>query len=120
MAMRNLLRNGRDLYFALVTGEEPIFDEYGNDTLEVRAIYGSPTPLKCNISANTGQESANVFGSQTQYSRVISIAGTSCPLEEGARIWFGADTESAHNYTVVKVADSKNGFLIALREVSHK
>ncbi len=118
--MRSLFRNQRKLYYASPTGTEPILDEYGNDTLEVRTIYGSPTLLRCNISANTGQDAVDVFGSQTEYSRVISLTGMSCPMVEGSKVWFGVDHTEANNYTVVKVADSKNGFLVALREVSRK
>ena len=116
--MRNLQRNMRLLYYAPMLGTEPILDEYGNDTLEVRTIYGSPIELRCNVSANVGQEAVEVFGAKTEYSRTISFAGRSCPLSEGCKIWFGVPVTDSHNYVVVKVADSINGFLIALREVT--
>ena len=116
--MRNLQRNMRRLYYAPIAGTEPILDEYGNDTLEVRTVYGSPALLKCNVSANVGEEAAEVFGSQTEYSRTVSFVGADCPLVEGCKIWFGVPTSGSHNYVVVKVADSKNSFLIALREVT--
>lgn len=116
--MRNLQRNMRRLYYAPIIGTEPILDEYGNDTLEVRTVYDSPALLRCNISANVGQAEAEIFGRQTEYNRTISFYGESCPLVEGCKIWFGVPTSGGHNYVVVKVADSKNGFLIALREVA--
>ena len=115
--MRDLKRNQRVIHYANVAGTEPILDEYGNDTLEVRTVYGPPTLLRCNVSANMGQETVEVFGSQTEYSRTISLTG-SCPLMEGSRIWFMAAPEGQFNYTVARVADSKNGFLVALREVT--
>ena len=116
--MRDLKRNQRVIHYANVVGTEPILDEYGNDTLEVRTVYGPPTLLRCNVSANMGQEAVEVFGSQTEYSRTISLTGNSCPLMEGSRIWFMAAPEGQFNYTVARVADSKNGFLVALREVT--
>ena len=116
--MRSLQRNWREIYYAVPTGSEPILDDYGNDTLEVRQIYSTPGRLPVNISANAGQDAVNTFGSQTEYSRTISYVGQSCPLVEGARVWFGAPVDGPHNYLVVKVADSKNGYLIALREVA--
>lgn len=116
--MRDLKRNQRVLHYASVIGTEPITDEYGNDTLEVRTLYGSPTLLRCNVSANMGQEAVEVFGSQTEYSRTISLTGRNCPLVEGTRVWFGVSPDANFNYTVARVADSKNGFLIALREVT--
>lgn len=118
--MRNLNRNKRDLYYASLIGTEPIYDEYGNDTLEEKKVFSSPTLLRANVSANAGEDAVETFGSQTEYSRAVSIAGVSCPLAEGYRVWFGVSTDKAHNYVVVKVADSKNGFLVALREVSER
>ena len=114
--MRDLKRNQRTFYYATLTGSEPIYDEYGNDTLETRAIYGAPLVLSANISANIGEEAVELFGAQTEYSRTVCMAN--CPLKEGDKIWFNVDPMGENNYVVSKVADSKNGFLVALREVS--
>lgn len=119
--MRNLIRNKRSLWYAVPVGSTSILDEYGNDTLEVEMVFSSPLPFQANVSANVGQEAVQVFGSQTEYSRTVSIAGRACPLVEGCRVWFGVEPNeqaSNHNYTVVRVADSKNGYLVALREVT--
>lgn len=116
--MRSLQRDCRKLYYAVPVGEESILDEYGNDTLEVRKIFGEPVLIRANVSANAGQDETNTFGNMTEYHRTISYSGENCPLVEGAKVWFGVDTAESHNYVVIKVADSKNGFLIALREVS--
>ncbi len=119
--MRNLIRNKRELWYAIRVGSTPILDEYGNDTLEVEAVFSSPLYLMANVSANIGQEAVEVFGSQTEYSRTVSITGLECPLVEGCRVWFGSapnEQENNYNYTVARVADSKNGYLVALREVS--
>ena len=118
--MRSLQRNWRDLYYAVPLGSESIKDEYGNDTLERKTVYSSPTAFRANVSANAGQEAVSVFGALTGYSRTISYSGESCPLDEGSLIWFGTDVSGPHNYVVIKVADSKNGYLIALREVSKR
>ena len=118
--MRDLKRNQRVVWYAVPTTTVPILDEYGNDTLEVETIYLSPIRIRCNVSANMGQEAVAVFGSQTEYSRTISLSGN-CPFVDGCRVWFGVEPNEAadnHNYTVARVADSKNGFLVALREVS--
>lgn len=119
--MRNLIRNKRELWYALPVGNTPILDDYGNDTLEVEVAFSSPLYLRANVSANVGQEAVEVFGSQTEYSRTVSIAGGKCPLVEGCRVWFGIEPneqEVNYNYTVARVADSKNGYLVALREVT--
>ena len=119
--MRNLNRNKRSLWYAVPVGSAPILDEYGNDTLEVEMEFSSPLPFQANVSASVGQEAIEVFGSQTEYSRTVSIAGSDCPLVEGCRVWFGIEPNedgTNHNYTVARVADSKNGYLLALREVT--
>lgn len=116
--MRNLHRNMREMYYAPIIGTESVLDAYGNDTLEVKPTYGAPTQLLCNVSANVGQDAVQVFGQLTNYSRTVSIASEKCPLSEGAKVWFGASIAGPNNYVVVKVADSKNGYLIALREVT--
>lgn len=116
--MRSLQRNWREIHYAVPVGTEPILDDYGNDTLEVRQIYGDIGKLPVNISANAGQEAVNIFGSQTEYSRTISYVGQNCPLVEGARVWFGVPVDGPHNYLVVRVADSKHSYMIALREVA--
>ena len=119
--MRSAQRNWRTIWFAKPEGTQMILDDYGNETLEEETVYTSPSLLRCNVSANAGQEAAEVFGTQTEYSRTLSFTGNS-PLSEGDVVWFGVDpTDGAeHNYVVVRVADSKNGHLVALREVTKR
>ena len=115
--MRTLNRNKRAIYYALLSGTERIVDEYGNDTLEVRKLYGDPVELRVNVSASVGEEDTAAFGDATNYSRTICVADTACPINEQTRLWFGIDPTQPHNYEVVKIADSVNGLLIAIREV---
>ena len=119
--MRDLMRNKRSLWYAIPQGSTPILDDYGNDTLEVETVFSSPLHLQANVSANLGQEAVQAFGAQTEYSRTVSIVQDECPLVEGCRVWFRVEPNeqgTTYNYTVARVADSKNGFLIALREVT--
>ena len=117
--MRDLKRNKREMWYALPVGSQPILDEYGNDTLEVEMLYTTPLLLLANVSASIGQAAVEVFGSQTEYTRTVSLSGQSCPLVENSLVWFGVTPEQGgHNYIVARVADSKNGFLVALREVT--
>lgn len=116
--MRNMKRNQRMIHYAAEITTEPILDEWGNDTLEVKRIYGDPVELRCNVSGTAGQEEVDVFGLQTEYSRTISFARNTCPLKEGYKVWFGVEPSEPNNYVVVRVADSKHVVLVALREVS--
>lgn len=116
--MRNLNRNKRTIYYALRTGEVPTLDEYGNETGETTPLYGTTTSLLCNVSAANGADAVSAFGSFTNYSRVVCVADTSCPIDEETVVWFGVDPPKPHNYIVVRKADSKNGILYALLEVN--
>jgi hypothetical protein len=101
------------MMYALPTGTESIKDEWGNDTLEVKRTYTEYSEYGANISSAVGEEAVKAFGSLTNYSRTICVAEKNCPIAvEGALIRFESKT-----YEVVKVADSLNGFLIAVREV---
>lgn len=118
--MRSLNRNKRTIYYALHTGEETNLDEYGNETGESTPTYGEPIALECNISASTGAEAIQAFGSFTGYSRTICVADRNCPIDENSVVWFGREPidNTPYNYIVVRKADSKNGTLYMLQEVT--
>lgn len=116
--MRTLNRNKRQIYYALHTGDVANTDEYGNETGESTPVYGDAVELKCNISAATGADAVQAFGSFTNYSRTMCVSDPNCPIDEKAVVWFGAAPPGPHNYIVVRKADSKNGILYALREVT--
>lgn len=116
--MRSLNRNKRMIYYAGRTAEVENIDEWGNKTSEVTPVYDEPTPLFCNVSAATGEDAVRAFGSFTGYSRTVFVADSSCPIDENTIVWFGVTPPDPHNYIVVRKADSKNGILYALREVT--
>lgn len=117
--MRTLNRNKRSIYYALRTGEvDESVDEYGNETGEPVPVYGDAVELKCNVSATTGADVVQAFGNFTNYSRTMCVADPSCPIDENSIVWFGREITEPYNYIVVRKADSKNGILYALREVS--
>ena len=119
--MRQLRRNQRNLWYALKGGTEPIRDANGFLTGEYSLVFSEPVLLPSNVSAAVGQEAVEVFGGLTDYQRTVAIADTDCPMAEGSRVWFGIEPNEKrdnYNYVVVRKADSKNGLLYALREVS--
>lgn len=116
--MRNLNRNKRKIYYANRTGETADIDEYGNETGEITPTYGNASAYLCNISATQGEEAVQAFGSFTDYTRLMCVADGDCPIDEDTIIWFGSEPPAPHNYIVVRKADSKNGILYALREVT--
>lgn len=116
--MRGLNRNKRFIGYALRTGDVPNVDEYGNETGESTPTYGDAVSLWCNVSAATGEDAVQAFGSFTEYSRTIFVADRNCPIDENTIVWFGTPVTEPHNYIVVRKADSKNGVLYALQEVT--
>jgi hypothetical protein len=116
--MRTLNRNKRLIHYANQVSEIADQDEYGNLTGETTPIYGATNELYCNISAATGVDAVEAFGSFTNYSRTICVADVDCPIDEKSIVWFGVTPPKPHNYIVVRKADSKNGVLYALREVT--
>ena len=121
--MRSLNKNKRQIHYALHLKDDPILDEYGNETGESLPIYGETAELRCNISSSSGEEVVQAFGSFTNYTRVVCVADNNCPIAEQTIVWFGiAPTDEngdpiPHNYIVTRKADSKNGILYALQEV---
>ena len=118
--MRSLNKNKRRIYYALFVKDEPILDEYGNETGESIPTYGSITELRCNISASSGEDAVQAFGSFTNYTRSICVADNQCPIAEQTVVWFGVPATAPYNYIVTRKADSKNGILYALKEVMVK
>lgn len=116
--MRSLGKNKRLIYYALYTGETANVDEYGNETGESTPKYSAAVALNVNVSAATGEEAVQAFGSFTGYSRTMCVADTACPIDEESIVWFGVSPTEPHNYIVVRKADSKNGILYALQEVT--
>lgn len=116
--MRNLNRNKRLIYYANRISEVANIDEYGNETSETTPVYSEAKPLYCNVSAASGEDAVQAFGSFTGYVRTMSVADVNCPIDENTVVWFGAAPPGPHNYIVVRKADSKNGLLYALQEVT--
>ena len=116
--MRSLNRNKRTIYYALRTGETTNLDEYGNETGESTPSYGDPVAFRCNVSAASGEDAVQAFGNFTGYSRTMCVADTSCQINEDSIVWFDTAPPEPHNYIVVRRADSKNGILYALQEVT--
>ena len=114
--MRTLYKNKRRCCYANPIGEKRITDEWGNETLEVGVEYTEPMELEVNYSASVGEEAVEIFGTATDYSRTMVFAG-SCPLVEGSKLWIGINHMEKANYRVVKVADSLNGYMVAVSEI---
>lgn len=80
--MKCLNRNKTTFFYALYLGEKPILDEDGNENGEVQSIYTDPVYMRANISPANGGTQAELFGSFTQYDKVIVTDDMQCPIDE--------------------------------------
>lgn len=117
--MRVLNKNRRPLYYANPTGEQRV-TVGGVITPDMETLYSTPTLLKVNYSASTGQETTEIFGDATRYSKVIAL--TNNPMKEGTILWiekepYVSGVLQKANYRVERVATSINSTLLALMEI---
>lgn len=116
--MRELKRNKTTIRYALFVRNDPILDEDGNDTAEVKPIYTEPVELSINVSPNTGESATRQFGTTLDYDRTLVICDRSLPINENSVMWVDeTDTTKPYDYVVKKVAPSLNSLQIAIKKV---
>lgn len=116
--MRCSNRNKRKIYYALFDSTAAAEDEYGNETGET-VVYTDPVPMLANVSAAKNVDTADVFGIDVNYDKVIMVAGRSCPIEETSVLWVDTDPSNnkPYDYVVARVSRSINSTAIAVRKV---
>lgn len=112
--MRDLVRNRQPIWYAQYLGEEPILDDDGNDTGETGPSYSEPTKAMLNISPATGSAETQLFGNFADYTHTIATA-REFPFDEQTVMWVDVTVDKPHNFKVMRVAKSLNGWLFALR-----
>lgn len=124
--MRALQRNKSSIYFALFDREEPIYDEYGNESGETEVFYKDPVFLRANVSPASGRAEAEVFGENLSYDKVIVVDNLAPKIDEFAILWIDTmpeidedgHTDTPHDYIVKRVAKSLNSTSIAVSKVN--
>lgn len=123
------------MYYALYSGEIPIYEYYtdseGNiipiDTGETTTGYELPVEFSGNIALSGGESEAQEFGlNLSDYEAVLVVGKNVLPIDETSLIW--QNTEPKYNadgtvdrfssdYTVVKVSPSLNVDKFVLKKV---
>lgn len=85
--MRDLIANTKPLWYALYGEKIPITDERGDFTGEYITSYSEPVSFRANISPARGSSEADVFGAALDYSKTISTASMSLPIDEYSLVW---------------------------------
>lgn len=121
--MRALNRNKVGFFYALYVSETDAVDANGKKTGSKTKTYGAPVFMKANISPDKGEADIEPFGKDLDYSRVIYVNGTNCPITEESLLWIykGMTSETdvtklQSNYAVVGVAESLNETRYAIRQ----
>lgn len=120
--MKLMSINQRYFYYALLLRQDPIYDEWGNETGETKLVYANPVKMMANISAAGGASQVEQFGNLTGYSRVIVTSDMSCPIDENTVLFidkeaeFSDDGTPVYNYVVKRVAKSLNSISYAVSE----
>ena len=115
--MRTLLRNKTKVYYALYNGEEPALDADGMETGESVPSYDEPVPIWVNVSPNKGEASAEPFGADLDYTKIVVTDDMSCPIQESSQLWIDDEPNGTFIYAVVRVARSLNHIAYAVKPV---
>ena len=124
--MRTMVRNKTTIFYANYQGKTRLRDEYGNLTGEYKVSYDTPTEVKANVSAASGEATTSQFGNSVSYDKVIVLDDPKFPISETSVLWIDtlpvitADgtTETPHDYIVKRVATSLNSISIAVSKVN--
>lgn len=127
--MRMLQKNKTRLWYALYSDEVPVteIDDDGTvlKTGETKPGYTAPVMFYGNIALSGGESEAVEFGlNLSDYSAKLVLSKGRIPIDETSLIWEkkpivnedGTADEKTADYTVVKVAPSKNVDKFALQK----
>lgn len=132
--MRTCAKNKRKLYYATLTGVEPVYvlDENGNKIVAYtddtttpptvyyknegydKKVYSAPVEFLGNIAMSGGESEAIEFGiNKADYSAVLVTAKGLTEITETSLVWFetepvvveGVTDAASADYTVAKIID---------------
>lgn len=120
--MRCLERNKSVVYYCCYKSREPITDSSGWETSEYRLFYEDAVPVRCNVSPAKGYAQVEQFGNLDSYDKVLVTDQTDCPIDENSVLFVDKppvykDGSPLYDYTVKRVARSKNVLAVALSKV---
>lgn len=110
--MRTLKRNKVKVWYKNLTGEEEILRN-GIRTGEFSKTYEEGS-LMANVAPATGNASIEPFGVEANYTHIMAVEGTDCPITETSILWMGSEEEPEY-FMVVRIAKSLNHIRYAIR-----
>lgn len=116
--MRCLNKNKQTIHYKNYIGKTQIVDSNGNRTGEYTLSYSDLIEARMNVSASRGVASEEMFGIQTNYTKVLVTSDINCSMDEHSIVWIDKPTDGPHDYVVVQKAKSLNSIAYAILEVS--
>ena len=107
--MRTLQQNKQKLHYALLIGEQPVYelddegnkiiayiDDEGNiyyqETGETELVYSEPVPFFANISMSGGESQTQEYGVDiSNYDAILILNKNEIPIMETSIIWYKSD-----------------------------
>lgn len=120
--MKTLERNKQTFYYATYSETTMGYDEDGFMTFENASGYSKWTAFRANISPARGESTAELFGSDIDYDKVIITDDLNCPIDENSVLAIDMTVEgntdvTTYDYVVKKVAKSLNFIQYAVKKV---
>ncbi len=116
--MRCMWRNKVPFWYAPYAGKTAVQDEYGNETGEYRATYGTPVKLMGSVSPATGKAQLEQFGTLEKYDKVIVYEDPNCAMDESSVLWVDKPLDDSPDYVVKRVARSLTCVSYAISKVT--
>lgn len=110
--MRTLKRNKVKVWYKNLSGETEILRN-GIRTGEFDKDYDEGY-IMANVAPATGNASIEPFGVEANYTHIMAVEGTDCPITETSILWMGSEEEPEY-FMVVRIAKSLNHIRYAIR-----
>lgn len=117
--MRVLKRNRQVFHYATYKGKSP-----GDEPFTEKFTYDEIKPFMANISPARGQVSANLFGANLNYDKVIVMDNSAPAVDEHTVFWIDkvptetqVEDAEPYDYVVAQIAKSLNNIAIAIKRV---
>ena len=120
--MKTLERNKQTFYYATYSGSQMGYDADGFMTFDNSPQYSKWAKFRANISPARGESTAELFGNDIDYDKVIVTDDLNCPIDENSvlaidmTVTEGTDV-ATYDYIVKKVAKSLNFVQYAVKKV---
>lgn len=86
--MKSLARNQQTIYYATYNGKTAVTVD-GQRTGEWQLSFSTPTELSISVSPSKGTADMQVFGTNLEYTKVLSTHNPSLNINEQTKIWYG-------------------------------